>query len=111
MPQIGTFIRDTTGFNGSIHTFSLNRDIAIVEIEPAGIDHAPDYRIHQGGANGPAIGIGWNRTGERAGQYVALIIDDPMLPQPIRATLFRDDEGGASWSLHWSRRHKRSGAN
>ena len=25
------------------------------------------------------------------------------LPQPIRANLFRDDDAGSSWSLHWSR--------
>ena len=49
------------------------------------------------------------RSGERAGDYIALVIDDPMLPQPIRANLFRDDDDGASWSLHWSRPAKRSG--
>ena len=30
-------------------------------------------------------------------------LDDPALPQPIRANLFRDDDAGSSWSLHWSR--------
>ena len=110
MPQIGIFTRGTTGFAGRINTFTLARDITIVRTEPSDIENAPDYRIYQGGEEGPAIGIGWNRTGERAGEYVALLIDDPMLPQPIRATLFRDDDSGSSWSLHWSRRHKRSGA-
>ncbi|NTF89559.1 DUF736 domain-containing protein [Agrobacterium rhizogenes] len=108
MPQIGTFSRDATGFAGCIHTFTLKRDITIVRIEPSDIENAPDYRIHQG-EDGPAIGVGWNRTGERAGEYIALLIDDPMLPQPVRATLFRNDDSGASWSLHWSGRHKRSG--
>ncbi|MGG6892284.1 DUF736 domain-containing protein [Rhizobium sp. BR 315] len=108
MPQIGMFSRDATGFAGRIHTFTLNRDIIIVRIEPSDVENAPDYRIHQGD-DGPPIGVGWNRTGERAGEYVALLIDDPTLPQPIRATLFRNDDNGATWSLHWSRRHKRSG--
>ena len=56
-----------------------------------------------GVAAGPEIGAGWKRTGERAGEYVAVLIDDPALPQPIRANLFRDDDTGSSWSLHWSR--------
>ncbi|NTJ63189.1 DUF736 domain-containing protein [Agrobacterium rhizogenes] len=110
MPQIGTFTRHASGFSGSIHTFSLTRDLAIVRIEPSDIENAPDYRVYVGSEDGLAIGVAWNRTGERAGEYIALLIDDPMLPQPIRATLFRDDESGASWSLHWSRRHKRNGA-
>ena len=47
------------------------------------------------------------RTGERAGEYVALVIDDPAFPHPIRANLFRDDDAGSAWSLHWSRPSKR----
>ena len=80
MPQIGEFTRETTGFVG---------------------------RVHNGNEEGPEIGAGWKRTGERAGDYIALVIDDPALPQPIRANLFRNDDGGASWSLHWSRASKR----
>ena len=49
------------------------------------------------------------RTGERAGEYIAFLIDDPALPQPIRANLFRDDDAGSAWSLHWSRPQKRDG--
>ena len=56
---------------------------------------------------GPEIGAGWKRTGERAGEYIALLIDDPALPQPIRANLFRGDDAGNAWSLHWSRLQKR----
>jgi hypothetical protein len=55
------------------------------------------------------IGAGWKRTGERAGEYIAVLIDDPALPQPIRANLFRDDDAGKAWSLHWSRPAKRDG--
>ena len=51
--------------------------------------------------------MGWKRTGERAGEYIALLIDDPALPRPIRANLFRDDDAGSAWSLHWSRPQKR----
>ena len=48
-------------------------------------------------------GAGWKRTGEKAGEYLSVLLDDPALPQPIRANLFRDDDAGSSWSLHWSR--------
>ena len=37
----------------------------------------------------------------------ALVIDDPGLAQPIRANLFRDDDAGNAWSLHWSRQRDR----
>ena len=107
MPQIGEFTRETTGFVGRVHTFTLFREITIVPAEPSDADNAPDYRVHNGNEEGPEIGAGWKRTGERAGDYIALVIDDPALPQSIRANLFRDDDGGASWSLHWNRAPKR----
>jgi len=107
MPQIGEFTRETTGFVGRVHTFTLFREITIVPAEPSDADNAPDYRVHNGNEEGPEIGAGWKRTGERAGDYLALVIDDPGLPQPIRANLFCDDDGGASWSLHWNRAPKR----
>ncbi|HWT41392.1 MAG TPA: DUF736 domain-containing protein [Sphingopyxis sp.] len=113
MPQIGQFTRENTGFVGRIETFTLFRDIVIVSAEPSDAENAPDFRIHasdDGKAEvGPEIGAGWKRTGERAGEYIALLIDDPALPQPIRANLFRDDDAGNAWSLHWSRPQKRDG--
>lgn len=112
MPQIGQFTRETSGFTGRIETFTLFRDIAILPADPSDAENAPDYRIHarDDGAEetGPEIGAGWKRTGERAGEYVALLIDDPALPQPIRANLFLDDEAGNAWSLHWSRPRDRT---
>ena len=108
MPQIGQFTRESTGFVGRIHTFTLDRDIAVVPTENSDAENAPDYRVHLGSAEGPEVGAGWKRTGERAGEYVALLIDDPAFPQPIRANLFRDDDGGAAWSLHWNRPPRRT---
>ena len=107
MPQIGTFTRETTGFVGRIHTFTLFRELTIVPAEPSDAENAPDYRIHHGNDDGPEIGAAWKRTGERAGEFIALVIDDPALPQPIRANLFRDDDNGGSWSLLWSRHARR----
>ncbi|QSR17277.1 DUF736 domain-containing protein [Novosphingobium sp. KA1] len=109
MPQIGTFTREQSGFTGHIHTFTIYREVTVVPAEPSDAENAPDYRIHHGNDEGPEIGAGWKRTGERAGEYIALLIDDPALPQPIRANLFRDDDAGSAWSLHWSRPQKREG--
>ena len=112
MPLIGHFTRDESGgFIGNLDTLLLHQDIIILPAEPSDAENAPDFRIHlrhdEGVEVGPEIGAGWKRTGERAGDYIALVIDDPALPQPIRANLFRDDDGGASWSLHWNRAPKR----
>lgn len=107
MPQIGEFKCGPSGFAGRIETLTLFRDIAVVPADPSDAENAPDYRVHArddgSDENGPEIGAGWKRTGERAGEYVALLIDDPALPHPIRANLFRDDDAGNAWSLHWSR--------
>lgn len=45
-------------------------------------EYAPDYRVHLGDADaGPEVGAGWKRTGEKAGTYLSLVLDDPMLAQ------------------------------
>lgn len=105
MPQIGSFTREPTGFIGHIHTFTLTREVTLVPTQQSGAESVPDFRLHAGSADGVDIGAGWKRTDEKVGEYIALLIDDPALPQPIHAKLFRDDE--ASWSLHWNRAPKR----
>lgn len=109
MPQIGQFTREETGFSGRIHTLTLYRELVIVPAEPSDAENAPDYRIHHGADdNAPEIGAAWTRTGEKAGEYLSLLIDDPALPQPIRAHLFQNGDDETSWSLHWNRQPKRS---
>jgi uncharacterized protein (DUF736 family) len=107
MPHIGQFTRDDNGFIGHLQTLLLIQDIIIVPTEPSDTENAPNFRVHvfDGMSNEATaeIGAGWKLTGDRAGEYVALLIDDPTFPQPIRANLFRDDDAGNAWSLHWSR--------
>ena len=107
MPQIGTFIRDESGFVGHLTTLNLSQDVIIVGAEPSDAENAPDYRVHvfdaMNNETAAEIGAGWKRTGEKAGEYLSVLLDDPALPQPIRANLFRDDHTGSSWSLHWNR--------
>jgi uncharacterized protein (DUF736 family) len=107
MPQIGTFTHDESGFIGHLTTLLLSQDVIIIEAEPSDAENAPQYRVHvfdgMNKESAAEIGAGWKRTGEKAGDYIALLIDDPTFPHPIRANLFRDDDAGSAWSLHWSR--------
>jgi len=101
--QIGQFTRAKRGFTGRVQTLTLDRELAIVPAEHSDAENAPDFRVHDGADDGPEVGAAWKRTGEKAGDYLSVLLDDPALPQPIRANLFRDDDAGTSWSLHWNR--------
>lgn len=107
MAQIGQFTRGKSGFAGRILTLSFDRELSLVPAEPSDAENAPDYRIHLGDADGPDIGAGWQRTGEKAGEYVSLVIDDPVLPQPIRANLFQSGDDKTAWVLNWNRPPRR----
>ena len=108
MTHIGNFTRTAEGFTGHLRTLTLDIDVTLVPAEHADAENAPDYRIHRGAdADGPEVGAGWKRTGERAGDYVALLIDDPTLTQPLRANLFQSDAIGKVFALLWTRPAKR----
>ena len=107
MPQIGQFSRDASGFAGQLVTLTIKRDLVIVPAEHSDTENAPDYRVHNIEKDGPEVGAAWKLTGEKAGEYLAGLLDDPTLPVPVRANLFRDDDAGSAWSLHWSRQRPR----
>ena len=110
MPQIGEFTRQKSCFFGRIQTLTLDSEIAIVAVDTAGVENAPDHRVHLGSDDtGPEVGAAWSRTGEKAGDYLSVLIDDPALPHPMRAALFQNGADATSWSLHWSRAPKRDG--
>lgn len=110
MSQIGFFTRTASGFAGRLRTLALDAELTFVSAGNADAENAPDYRIHLGdSAEAPEIGAGWTRTGERAGEYVSVLLDDPSLAQPIRATLFQAGRGGRVWNLVWARATKRQG--
>lgn len=108
MAQIGQFTRNKSGFTGRIQTLTFAQDLSLVPAESSDAENAPDYRVHMGDAEGPEVGAGWTRTGEKAGEYVSLVIDDPALAQPIRANLFQSGDDKAAWVLNWNRQPKRS---
>ena len=106
--RIGTFVAADGGFAGHLHTLMLDIDLVLVPAESSDSENAPDYRVIAG-SNDKAreIGAGWKHVGEKAGDYVAVQIDDPMFVQPLRANLFQGDGNGHH--LVWSRPSKRDG--
>jgi len=111
MAQIGTFKRTKTGIRGRIRTLALNAELILVPFDKSDAENAPDYRIHLGEVDGsevgPEVGAGWKRTGEKAGDYISLQLDDPSFAQPIRANLFQADDKGTEFNLLWSRPPRR----
>ncbi len=108
MTQIGEFTKLKTGYGGRIRTLSLDIAVAVVAAEPSDTENAPDYRVHAESEDGPEIGAGWKRSSDKAGAFVSIQLDDPTLPQPIRANLFQNGDDKTSWSLHWSRPRDRA---
>ena len=113
MPQIGQFTREESRIIGRIETFTLFHDIVIVPADPSDAENAPDYRVHDRDPGvrdiGPEIGAGWKRSSDTAGDFVSIQLDDPTLPQPIRANLFQNSNDKTAWSLHWNRPKPRGG--
>ena len=107
MAQIGSFRRTESGYSGSIRTLSLNVELVLISVDNTEAENAPNYRIHLGDERGPEIGAGWKRTGEKAGDYASLQLDDPTLARPIRANLFQSGGDKSVWSLLWNRPPKR----
>lgn len=104
MTQIGEFMNTMDGFQGRIRSLNLDIELTIVPAEPQEGANAPDYRIHLGAtAEGPEVGAGWRKVGERAGEYVAVQIDCPTLPRPIRANLFQSTQSPRDHVLLWNR--------
>lgn len=109
--QIGELTRTRDGYAGQIKTITLDFAIRLVPADQSDTEGAPDYRVHLGeDGDGPEIGAGWNRTGERAGAYVAVQLDDPAFVQPLRANLFRSGADDPANHLIWNRPSRRESA-
>lgn len=102
--MIGLFQPAPHGYSGRLRTLTIDAEISIVPAQPNDADNAPDWRVLLGDSDtGVEIGAGWNNTGERAGAFIAVQIDDPILPQPLRANLFRSTQNKDAHHLIWSR--------
>lgn len=104
MSKIGTFTRNDDGFFGNVRTLTLDAKLAILPTENLDAENAPDHRVF---CEGVEIGAAWSRTGEKAGTWLSVAIDDPFFTQPLRARLFEADAQKGTWTLHWDRLSKR----
>lgn len=107
MAQIGQFTRTPSGYSGQLRTLSLDLELTFVPSDNAESEKAPAYRIHLRDEDGPEVGAGWKHSGERAGPFISVLLDDPVFPHPIRARLFQSDDAGRDWGLYWTRPKKR----
>ena len=103
MAQIGTFTRKDDGFFGRIQPLSVDAEVSILPAVGLEAENAPNHRIF---TNGLEVGAAWDRTGDKAGNYLSVTIDDPTFAQPIRARLFESDTKKDTWNLLWTRRAK-----
>lgn len=104
MSKIGIFTRNDDGFFGNVRTLTLDVKLAILPAEKSDAENAPNHRIF---CEGLEVGAAWNRTGEKAGTWLSVAIDDPSFMQPLRARLFETDTEKGAWTLHWDRLSKR----
>ena len=108
MAHIGHFTRTRDGYRGHLKTLTLDAELTLVASERTDAENAPDYRVHIGSdEQALEVGAGWKRTGEKAGDYVSVMIDDPALPHPIHANLFHSVNDNDAYLLTWNRPPKR----
>lgn len=107
MARIGTFTPTNDGFTGRLHLLTGDVDLVLVPAGPKSSDKAPDYRVLRADDDGGEVGAGWKHTGEKAGLYVSLVLDDPTWARPIRANLFRSAADEAVYFLQWARPSRR----
>ena len=106
MTQIGIFTRNDDGFAGCIRTLMLDVEITILPAENSDVENAPEHRVF---CDGHEVGAAWDRTGDKAGAYLSVTIDDPSFAEPLRCRLFESDTNKGAWTLHWTRRKKNDG--
>ncbi|TIO30928.1 DUF736 family protein [Mesorhizobium sp.] len=105
MALIGAFTRNDDGFFGNITTLTLDAKVAILPAQKSDAENAPDHRVF---CEGMEVGAAWDRSGDKAGAYLSVSIDDPSFAQPMRANLFQSDAEKGAWGLYWSRPSKRN---
>ncbi|MET3794323.1 DUF736 domain-containing protein [Aquamicrobium terrae] len=105
---IGQFTNTKSGYVGRVRTLALDVDLVLVPAEQSDAENAPDYRVHLGSEDdGPEVGAGWKRVGEKAGDYVSVQLDDPTFAQPVHANLFQSADDKSAWGLYLKRPPKR----
>ncbi len=89
MAVIGTFARIKNGYVGTIRTLTINAKVRIVANDRKVNASAPEFRLLHGATE---IGAAWKATtkDEEPRNYLSAVIDDPLLPEPLRLALFEE---------------------
>jgi uncharacterized protein (DUF736 family) len=97
MAVIGHFIREKTGFVGTIETLTCGpASIKIEGVVKANVN-APDYRLYRGQSE---VGAAWSKKAKNGRSYLIVTLDDPAFAKPVSARLVI---AGGGYSLLWSR--------
>lgn len=90
------------GWVGGIHTLTIKARLRFVPNDNRENENAPAFRVFVGRSR---VGDAWQATssGHERKEYLRVRLDDPSLPEPINAALFRSD-GGEKAQLVWSRK-------
>ncbi|WP_342251546.1 DUF736 domain-containing protein [Sphingomonas sp. OTU376] len=106
--QIGTFTQSPDGYAGRLQTLTLDVALRLVRLSSPGAERTPDWRIMLEAADGTVeVGAGWSHRSDKAGDYVAVQLDCPTFPRPIRANLLRSPAQDGEHLLLWSPRVRR----
>lgn len=97
MAVIGNFIRDKSGFSGTITTLTCAPAAIMITPVRKPNTSAPDYRLYRGSSE---IGAAWSKTTKGGRAYLTVTLDDPAFSHPIAARLVAV---GDSFALIWSR--------
>jgi len=107
--HIGAFVRTPSGYQGRLTTLALDVPLCFAPASEGGNERAPDWRIHLGeDASGSEVGAGWNHNSPKVGAFVAIQLDCPTLPRPLRANLLRASSSETEHVLLWSPRMRRA---
>jgi uncharacterized protein (DUF736 family) len=102
MTVIGTFVSSKEGgWIGGIQTLTIKARLRFVPNDNRENENAPAFRVFVGRSR---IGDAWQATssGEEPKEYWRVRLDDPSLPEPINAALFKSEDGQKA-QLLWRR--------
>ncbi|MAN73661.1 DUF736 domain-containing protein [Henriciella sp.] len=90
MAQIGSFALKDGRYTGTIRTLTINVKAQLVPNTDKASDGAPDFRLYAGGAE---LGAAWREESKKGETpYLSVKLDDPVLPAPMRAAFFENEE-------------------
>lgn len=109
MKKIGCFKQNNGFWTGTIAVLQFEAKVKISPNPHKTSSETPDFLLTKSDGSGDfelELGAGWRRTSiEQRVSYIEVVIDDPALPRPINAVLWRDSHEDI-WFLYWDRHSK-----